>query len=76
LGAKIAGKANAFRLWTGSRRGSLSRAALENDWFGGRGLPTVAASDPDFLTALGAEFCGVPSPVPGDLIVPHDGYEM
>ena len=35
----------------------------------------MAVPDLDFLSALGEEFCGaLLPPVPGDLIVPHDGH--
>lgn len=35
------------------------------------------ASELDFLSALGEEFCGALSPPgPDDLITPHDGYEV
>jgi hypothetical protein len=37
----------------------------------------VAEPDLDFLTALGEEFCEALSPpVPDDMIVPQDGYEV
>jgi hypothetical protein len=43
----------------------------------GEGASVSAASNIDFLAALGEEFCWALSPpVPGDLIVPQDGYEV
>ena len=37
----------------------------------------MAASDLDFLAAVGQEFCAALSPpVPDDLMVPHDAYEV